>query len=616
MKKNLVAPFIFVAAAMLSACANIGRPDGGPFDETPPVMLRSAPEQGGLNVKRHKITIEFDEYIKLENANEKVVISPPQTRQPALTTVGKKISVNLEDTLIKDMTYTIDFGDAITDNNEGNPLENFTFTFSTGETIDSLEVAGTVLNAADLEPKKGMLVGLYSNLEDSAFTKTKMERIGRTDSRGMFRIKGVKPGKYRVYALLDNDQNYMFSQKSEEIAFLDSIIVPDAFMDFRNDTLWVDSLTIDTIMTKSYTHFIPDDVILKVFQEDYKNQALLKNDRATKEKFTLFFNTKADTLPTLRGLNFDEKDAFIIEPSMKNDTITYWIKDSTIYNTDTLKMSVTYLTKDSTMTLVPRTDTVNVVTKKIFTKEKKKKKDDEEIFVPSLSVKFPGLSNVWDGYKDIVFETEHPVEEIEKDVFTLKMKKDTILTDVPFNLEKVEGKPRNYKIIANWEAGENYVLTADSASIRSIYGLTINKIAQNFKIRPIEEYGMIVLYIKGLDGKKAFAELLNASDKPLRKAEVVDNTAEFNFLPAGKYYIRLCIDNNGDGEWTTGEFEKKLHAEEVFYYNGMIDLKAQWTIEQDWDIYAIPADKQKPNEIKKQKPEEKKKQTRTRTYKQ
>lgn len=617
-RTETLTPLYIIFIFLTTACANIGRPDGGPFDEMPPVMVKSSPEQNGLNANKKKISLEFDEYIKLENASEKVVISPPQTKQPTLSTVGKKIVIDLNDTLIPNTTYTIDFGDAIVDNNEGNALEQFAFTFSTGNAIDTMEVSGVVLNASDLEPKKGMLVGLYSNLDDTAFTKTKMERIGRTDSKGEFKIKGIRPGKYKIYALLDNDQNYMFSQKSEDIAFLDSIIIPSSFPDTKFDTTWVDTVTIDTIIERAYTHYIPDNIILKSFQEEYKTQNLLKNDRSSKEKFTLYFNTKADSLPELKGLNFDERDAFIIERSQYNDTISYWLKDSAIYNIDTLKLSVTYITKDSLFNDIKKTDTINTITKKTFVKKDRKKKKEEQDTIPVQHLKIDAscFKNVFDGYKDGYIKAEQPIDSFDRKAIRLTMKKDSTFTEVPFNFIKDDSNVRTYKIIANWEESMDYIFSIDSGAIRSIYGLTNDKIEQQIKIRPIKEYGMIVLHIKGLDNQPAYAELLSKSDKPVRKVKVKDNTAEFNFLPAGSYYFRLCIDSNNDNEWTTGDFGKKIQPEEVFYYNGKIDLKAMWTIEQDWDLKAIPANKQKLLEITKQKPEQKKKQQKTRTYQQ
>ena len=161
---------VAVVGVVLYSCASIGRPEGGAIDETPPRFVGSTPAPGALNNNRKKITIEFDEFIKLEKPGEKIVISPPQVQQPEIKANGKKVVITLKDTLKLDMTYSIDFSDAIQDNNEGNPLPDFGFTFSTGSVIDSMVVSGTVLNAANLEPVKGMLVGMHSNLADSAFT--------------------------------------------------------------------------------------------------------------------------------------------------------------------------------------------------------------------------------------------------------------------------------------------------------------------------------------------------------------------------------------------------------------------------------------------------------------
>ena len=163
--------------AVLYSCASIGRLEGGPIDETPPRFVAGSPLPGALHNKKKKIVIEFDEFIKLDKANEKVVISPPQVQQPEIKSNGKKVVITLQDTLKTNTTYTVDFADAIQDNNEGNPLEAFTYTFSTGAELDSMAIAGTLLEASNLEPVKGMLVGLHANLADSAFTTLPFDRV-------------------------------------------------------------------------------------------------------------------------------------------------------------------------------------------------------------------------------------------------------------------------------------------------------------------------------------------------------------------------------------------------------------------------------------------------------
>lgn len=182
-----------LACLLLSSCAKMGQPDGGWYDETPPRIISSSPADKSTGVKTRKISILFDEYIQVDNPTEKVVISPPQIETPEIKGAGKKIVVEMKDQLKPNTTYTVDFSDAISDNNENNPLGNYTYTFSTGGHIDTLEVAGYVLNAENLEPVKGILVGLYSNLTDTIFTREPMQRVSRTDSRGKFIIKGIAP---------------------------------------------------------------------------------------------------------------------------------------------------------------------------------------------------------------------------------------------------------------------------------------------------------------------------------------------------------------------------------------------------------------------------------------
>ena len=336
------------------SCASMGTPDGGPYDEMPPKFIGSNPGLHAVNAKSKKLELAFDEFIKLEKAAEKVVVSPPQLEQPEIKVVGKKVVVELIDTLKDATTYTIDFSDAIVDNNEGNPMGHFTYSFSTGASIDTMEVSGTVLNAADLEPIKGIQVGLHKNLNDSAFTKLPFDRVSRTDSRGHFIIRGVAPGKYRIYALMDGNQNYLFDSKTEAIAFSDSIIIPSMMPATRQDTIWKDTLTIDTIKTVGYTRFMPDDIILRAFKEENTRQYLVRSQRDKLNHFILTFSAKADTLPTLKGLNFDEKDAFIVESTDRNDSICYWIKDSLLYEMDTLAIQMDYLYTDTLDKMIRR----------------------------------------------------------------------------------------------------------------------------------------------------------------------------------------------------------------------------------------------------------------------
>ena len=612
-------------AIITYSCASMGTPDGGPYDEMPPKFVGSSPQLRAVNVKSQKFELEFDEFIKLEKASEKVIISPPQMEQPEIKVVGKKVVGEFFDSLKDSTTYTIDFSDAIVDNNEGNPMGHFTYSFSTGAAIDTMEVAGTVLNAANLEPIKGIQVGLHKNLNDSALVKLPFDRVSRTDSRGHFSIRGVAPGKYRIYALMDGNQNYLFDSKTEMIAYSDSIIVPSMTPATRQDTVWKDTLTIDTIKTVGYTRFLPDDIILRAFKEENTRQYFVKSQRDKENHFILKFSAKADTLPTLTGLNFDAKDAFVIEPNEGNDSICYWIKDSLVYLMDTLQIKMDYLYTDSLEQLVPKTDTIYLANKltreqreKLAQKEaeekekerKKKEKKGEKIEpepFPFLKMNVDAPSSM-DVNKNILLTFEEPVAHIDTSAIHMSVKVDSLWEETPFIFRADSVIPRQYEILAEWEPEKEYQLKIDSAGIVGLYGLHINKVEQTLKVKKLDEYGTLLLNIKGAD-PHAIVELLDSSEKVLRQQSVTpEGTADFYYLaPNAKYYVRLFNDRNGNKVWDTGKFEEGIQPEEVYYLPKVWEMKANFEFEETWDIHGTPVDKQKLDEIKKQKPEETKK---------
>ena len=603
----------------------MGTPDGGPYDEMPPKFVGSTPSLRAVNAKSKKFELEFDEFIKLEKASEKVIISPPQLEQPEIKVVGKKVVGELFDALKDSTTYTIDFSDAIVDNNEGNPMGHFTYSFSTGAVIDTMEVSGTVLNAADLEPIKGIQVGLHKNLNDSALTTLPFDRVSRTDSRGHFSIRGVAPGKYRIYALMDGNQNYLFDSKTEAIAFSDSIIIPSMMPATRQDTLWKDTLTIDTIKAVNYTRYLPDDIILRAFKEENPRQYFVGSQRDKENHFVLKFSARADSLPTLTGLNFDAKDAFVVESNERNDSICYWIKDSLLCQRDTLVMQMDYLFTDSLNQLVPKTDTIYLANKltraqreKLAQKaaeekekeRKKKEKKGEKIepeSIPFLKMKVDAASS-FDIYNNILIAFEEPVVQIDQSAIHVNVKVDSLWVETPFLLRADSVVPRQYEILAEWEPEKEYQLKIDSAAIVGLYGLHTNKVEQTLKVKKLDEYGTLLLNLQGHE-PTAIVELLDGSGKVLRQQPVTaEGTADFYYLaPNTKYYVRIFNDRNGNKRWDTGNFEKGIQAEEVYYCPKVWEMKANFEFEETWNIHSTPVDKQKLDEIKKQKPEETKK---------
>ncbi|MGP1435250.1 MAG: Ig-like domain-containing protein [Phocaeicola sp.] len=626
MKFNkLYYPLIFLVITLTIACASPGRPDGGPYDETPPRFLSSTPQQNAVNNKSQRISIFFDELVNIEKASEKVVISPPQLEQPEIKANGRRIQVDLVDSLKANTTYTIDFSDAIVDNNESNPLGNFAFTFSTGNQIDTMEVSGYVLNAEDLEPIKNISVGLHANLNDSAFTKLPFDRISRTDSRGHFSIRGVAPGNYHIFALMDGNQNYLYDSKTEQIAFSDSIITPSMKPDTRQDTVWVDTLTIDTIKTVDYTHFYPDNIVLRAFKAENDRQYLKNYTRDKENHFTIVFGTKADTLPKLTGLNFNANNAFIIESTNRNDSICYWIKDSTVYNMDTLAIKMDYLGTDTLNKLIPMTDTLYIANKLTRAqreklqkqqnekkekerkkKEKKGEKVEEEKKYLEMKVEAP---STLDLDKNITFTFKEPVAKIDTNAIHLQIKKDSTWTDLSYVFMADTITPRSYFVAAQWEPDKEYQLKVDSMAFIGLYGLSSKAIKNmEMKTQKLEEYGTLLLNFPGMKGG-GVVQLMDNSGTILREQPVsVDGTADFYYLKADtKYYLRMFIDRNGNGIWDTGDYDKHLQPEEMYYFPKSWEMKANFDFEENWDIKATPLYQQKLQEITKQKPDQERK---------
>ena len=607
------------------ACASMGTPDGGPEDYDPPKFVRSTPEPNAINYNKKKVTIEFDEFIKLEKASEKVIISPPQAEAPEVRASGKKVIVQFQDSIKQDITYTIDFGDAIVDNNANNPLGQFAFAFSTGNTVDTMAVSGTVLNAENLEPIKGIQVGLHKNLNDSAFVKLPFDRISRTDSRGRFTIRGVAPGKYRIYALMDGNQNFFFDSKTEQIAWSDSLIVPSMEPAVRQDTVWnpLDTAKIDTIKTINYTRFLPDNIMLRAFKEENDFQYLQKSERPKTNQFSIYFSAKNKELPAVKGLDFDEQK-LIVEANSRKDSLLYWITDTMLCERDTLTLQLDYWATDTLKQLVPKTDTLRFVNKiprerrlamreeEMKKKEKERKKRARKGDTLSVETKFLSINvdapSSLDLNRNITVSFDEPITSIDTAAIHMAHKVDTVWQDIQFLFVTDTVAPRRYEILADWKPGDEYRLNIDSLAFQGVYGLRTDKVEKSLKVKTLEDYGTLYLNITGA-GPHAIVQLLNSSDAVIRQQPVTDKgTCDFYFLqPSTKYYIRLFNDSNNNGKWDTGSYEQKLQAEEVYYFPKVWEMKANFEFEENWDINAKPLDQQKLDEIKKQKPEDDKK---------
>lgn len=610
--KSLYYIFIIIAAAVMYSCANIGNPSGGPIDKTPPIFMRSNPTPNAVNVKDRKIEIFFDEIVTLKDPSTKIIVSPAQTEMPRMSALGRKVTVELVDSLLPNTTYTIDFSNSIQDNNEGNAIDNFAFAFSTGSVIDSMRVSGYVLDSRTLEPMQSVVVGLQSNLADSAFHKEKLQRVALTNDRGQFTIRNVSLGSYHIFALKDLDRDYKFGNPTEDIAFLDSIIVPSIGSREAADTVYNDLNEIDTIMRATRPAYFPNDILLSMFNEDRKSQYLANNLRVDSTRISLTFAAASDTLPSLSivGRNDVPDQWYTLERSQTNDTLTYWIRPPHLVSADTLMVATTYLRTDTASNLSWGTDTLKFTFQRQKAKKKKKNEETDSLEQIRFMELHPLANGTQEVYAPLLLQTGTPIERYSREAFHLQRKLQNDTTFYPAEIKSIALRDstlsrRDLMLKVDWEPGAAYTLAVDSLAMTDIYGLQTKPLKVDFNVRKMEEYGNIVFNITAVRDS-AIVELLDGTEKIVLRAPVKNHRAELLNLLPGKYYARLFIDRNGNGKYDTGNYDMHLQPEETVYYPGAINLKKNWDVEQTWDIYATPIDKQKPEAIKKNKPERKK----------
>ena len=649
--KQLQLLLALIVALFMAACANMGRPEGGPRDETPPVYVRSNPAMGQLRFKGNRISVDFDENIQLDDPQNKIVVSPAQRTTPAISTVGRRVNIELRDTLIPNTTYAIDFSDAVKDLNEGNILDGLALDFATGDSIDTLRISGMVFEARNLEPAQGMLVGVYSNMSDTALTTLPFERITKTNQLGQFTLRNLKAGTYRIFAVNDVNRDYHWD-RSEDVAFYDVTVSPSSQPTTVSDTL-VSSQTglADSIVTRPATRFLPDDVLLTWFNEGYSSQYLREYKRVDLRKLTFLIGTKADSLPRLRLVNThrageDASRWSVLDASRTLDSLTYWITDTALIDMDSLIVAADYMRTDTLGQLSMTTDTLRFVLRGQQTKKRrleaaakeqeKLEKRLEELAkrnrqtheknlarleagedtlewekVPGPEVKFADFKlispSLQDLNKPLVFRSTTPVASLRPEAFTMEMLIDTVWYPAPAPVvyRPDSLRPMVFRADYKWDDGRKYRLTVDSAAVTDIYGLVSKPFQQEITAKSRADYATLTLDISGLEGRPAMVELLQ-SDNPVATIPVKGSTAVIEYINPGPYFVRLFIDANRDSVWTTGSIADSIQPEEVYYLPKKFNLKKNWDVQQDWDINAMPVEQQKPSEIVKNKPKRRK----------
>lgn len=584
-----------LGGALALSCANRGSgPQGGPKDVAPPVAVSSKPANGARNYNKQTVEINFNEIVLLEKAYEKVVVSPPQAKSAIVKAYGKKVAVELLDTLQPNRTYIIDFADAIVDNNEKNPLKDYYFTFSTGDTLDSLMVGGTVIDAHTLNPTGGIVVGLHSDLTDSAFTTRPFDYITKTDDAGKFWIKGIAEGSYKVYALGDMNGNYRYD-KGESMAFLDTVIVPTMEMMAEIDTIQRDSTTTDTIVTQTHPKYTAG-IVLRSFTEEFKRAGFIKAERPEPYKMVLYFNAPNDSMPHIEPLNFAIDSACLQHANATRDTLVYWLADTLLWQQDTLSYTLTYQKTDSLDQLAWQTDTLQTVYRAKKSQNKKNNDDKRKPKTEFLKLQ-TNASSTFDLYNPVTLSFDVPTTRDTTKQIVVEQQIDTLWQPVPATFVEADTIGQNYRIDYAWEPEKKYRITIDSAAFTGINGLHTNKQEIALSIKSLESYATFYLILKNRQGNE-IVELLDKDEKVVRAAPADDETV-FKYLNPGDYFLRLFIDTNGNGRWDPGLYDEKRQPEEMFYFQYKITMRAFWDIEETWDYRALPPTQQKPKELTK-----------------
>ena len=582
---------ILVATLALIGCANRGvGPQGGPKDSIPPVPVQSEPENGTVNFHGKRIEVTFNEYIQLSDLGNNLLMSPPQQNPPDVKARGKRLIVQFQDTLRDSTTYTIDFGAAVCDYTEKNPLPGFSFSFSTGESIDTLELHGAVINAEDLNSVGNILVGIHSNLHDSALTKEPFLRIAKTDSMGHFRIGNIHPGRYRLYALDDISRDYRFTL-GEGLAFYDSIITVKA----------------QQLQDSGNVSIGPS---LRFFHEKKARLYLQRLQRDEQHAFRMLFSAPVDSLPMLRALRPSEYDStrsdsawfdfmpyIITQPSDKRDTVTYWISDSLVISMDTLLLETRYRRTDSLYQLEWYTDTLMAVWR--APKLNAKARDAQERKNRNRRVELHSNARKdFELYDTLTLYSATPLRTIYADSLHLYQRVDSVLKSVAFTIEPHDSVTMSFRLLAALQPGEQYELVVDSGAVQDIYGIANYSYEFKAQLKKPEDYSTLRVKLTPFN-PQARIQVLNNKDQVLRELQAMPEGAFFQFLKPDTYYLRLYLDTNNDGEWTTGEWSEHRQPEEVYYYHEKIQTKSNWDFEEEWDYTAMPQLKGKPAELKK-----------------
>lgn len=563
MKGRILSILVAVLAGMLVlACAKQVALTGGTKDVTPPEAKASSPENGSTNFSsKHKskyIIVKFNEYIKLNDVSSKLIVSPPMEERPTAVVSGKKLKIKLNTTQLKpNTTYCLNFNDAIADINENNAMNSFVYAFSTGPEIDSMQFAGMVFDSYTRKPVDDAWVMLYNDFSDTAVATKIPDYITKVDKKGNFYINFVAENEYKVFALRDNNSDFMFNLPEESIAFIDTVFRPSVEISYDTLKSKKDTLN-DSIVTKY--HYKPNDIKLLLFKENKTPQFFKSSKRVKRNYFELVFN-----FTQYEKYNFTvpgDSSAFVWATD-NPDTVRIWLKDTSLIASDTLKIFAEYVDP-----AFP--DSVHYDTLK-FRKQ-------DKLFPDTLLTMKLSKEKRPDADYSILFS--QPIETFDTNKLTLFGAVDTLFEKMDSRVEKDSLNPLKLRVIADITEGRKYKIAVDSAFATCIYGYT-NK-ADTVDIVPMRETDFGALKVIFQDDKPYFVELLQG-DKVIAHESVSEKTASFVYLTPGKYDIRVVEDENQNDRWDTGDYSIHLQPEKVFYYPQQYEIRSSWSHEVTWE---------------------------------
>lgn len=557
-------------------CAKIVAPSGGLKDTLAPVLLRSVPANNSKNFKGEKLSLTFNEYIVLKDIQKKLVVSPPMIKRPEIIQKGKTIEVRLKEPLKEETTYTFYYGDAIVDNNEGNPLKSFEHVFSTGNKIDTLAAIGKVVNALTLLPEEGVLVMLYDKMTDSVPYKELPVHIAQTDKKGIFVLKNLGPKDYKIFALNDGNANYRFDAVAEDIAFTDSILKKETLKGFSR---------LDT------SRLSRKGINLNMFKEESRIQALTGFSRDFRKKISLAFTKKPLGDFNIRPLNVEtNKSWYLKETNSKEDSLTFWITDDKVSAIDTLRMVVSYMKTDSLERLQPKQDTLRMVyvdPEVPKSRRSDKKSPEKKVYLKVKS----SLRNEQIAKPIIPFELTFPVplKKIDYSLITFTNLKDSSkITGLKFEEDSINH--RTYRLLNNWASDVPYRFDALPGAFTSLDNLITDTLRLKFKGANPENFGSLIITL--LNAKKStIVELCDERGTKVitSKKALPGEKTTLTFIDPGKYIIRFVEDLNMNGKWDTGWYLRKIQPEKIFQFEelktkGIIVIRANWENEISFDF--------------------------------